>query len=321
MDVILTILSAATIAATLRAATPLALAAMGGIFSERGGVINIALEGIMLTGAFAAVIFSNFGASVGLSPGFSALLGVLAAVGLGLAIALVHAYFSITMRVNQIVSGVAINLLAFGLTGLLLKLIFNVSGNSPAVPDMKPIAIPFLADLPFVGTVLFNHQPMVYVMFLGVAFSAYVIKNTTFGLRLRAAGDKPEAIDTVGVNVHRVRYIGVAMSGVFAGLAGAYLSLGQLNFFSEGMTAGRGFIALAAVIFGNWRPWPAFGAALLFGFADAAQIALQNSGLNVPSDFLLMAPYVVTLIALAGFIKKAIPPAAIGQPYPVEETT
>jgi len=321
MDVMLTIFSAATIAATIRAATPLALAAMGGIFSERGGVINIALEGIMITGAFTAVIFSNFGASMGLSPGFSALLGVFAALSLGLAIALVHAYFSITMRVNQIVSGVAINMLAFGLTSLLLQLIFNVNGNSPAVPDMKPIAIPFLSEIPVVGTIFFNHQPIVYVMFLAIPFSAYLIKNTMFGLRLRAAGDKPEAIDTVGVDVHRLRYIGVGMSGLFAGLAGAYLSLGQLNFFSEGMTSGRGFIALAAVIFGNWRPWPAFGAALLFGFSDAAQIALQNSGLSIPSDFLLMAPYVVTLIALAGFIKKAVPPAAIGQPYPAEETS
>lgn len=321
MDVMLTIFSAATIAATIRAATPLALAAMGGIFSERGGVINIALEGIMITGAFTAVIFSNLGASLGLSPGFSALLGVFAALSLGLVIALVHAYFSITMRVNQIVSGVAINMLAFGLTSLLLQLIFDVNGNSPAVPDMKPIAIPFLSEIPVVGTIFFNHQPIVYVMFLAIPFSAYLIKNTMFGLRLRAAGDKPEAIDTVGVDVHRLRYIGVGMSGLFAGLAGAYLSLGQLNFFSEGMTSGRGFIALAAVIFGNWRPWPAFGAALLFGFSDAAQIALQNSGLNIPSDFLLMAPYVVTLIALAGFIKKAVPPAAIGQPYPAEETS
>jgi general nucleoside transport system permease protein len=320
MDVLFTILSAATLAAMIRAATPLALAAMGGIFSERGGVINIALEGIMLTGAFTAVLFSYFGDSLGWNQTSSALLGVAAAVVFGVAIALIHAYFSITLRVNQLVSGVAINLLAFGISGLLLQQVFDVSGNSPAVPDMKPLPIPLLSDIPFFGTILFDHQPIVYVMLISVPISAYIIKRTTFGLRLRAAGDKPEAIDTVGVDVHRLRYIGVAMSGMFAGLAGAYLSLGQLNFFSEGMTAGRGFIALAAVIFGGWRPWPAFGAALLFGFSDAAQIALQNSGVSVPSDFLLMAPYVITLVALAGFIKKAVPPAAIGQPYPLEET-
>ncbi len=320
MDVLFTILSAATLAAMIRAATPLALAAMGGIFSERGGVINIALEGIMLTGAFTAVLFSYIGDSLGWNQTLSALLGVTAALVFGVVIALIHAYFSITLRVNQLVSGVAINLLAFGITGLLLQQVFDVSGNSPAVPDMKPLPIPLLSDIPFFGTILFDHQPIVYVMLISVPISAYIINRTTFGLRLRAAGDKPEAIDTVGVDVHRLRYIGVAMSGMFAGLAGAYLSLGQLNFFSEGMTAGRGFIALAAVIFGGWRPWPAFGAALLFGFSDAAQIALQNSGVSVPSDFLLMAPYVITLVALAGFIKKAIPPAAIGQPYPLEET-
>ncbi len=320
MDVLFTILSAATLAAMIRAATPLALAAMGGIFSERGGVINIALEGIMLTGAFTAVLFSYIGDSLGWNQTLSALLGVTAALVFGVVIALIHAYFSITLRVNQLVSGVAINLLAFGITGLLLQQVFDVSGNSPAVPDMKPLPIPLLSDIPFFGTILFDHQPIVYVMLISVPISAYIINRTTFGLRLRAAGDKPEAIDTVGVDVHRLRYIGVAMFGMFAGLAGAYLSLGQLNFFSEGMTAGRGFIALAAVIFGGWRPWPAFGAALLFGFSDAAQIALQNSGVSVPSDFLLMAPYVITLVALAGFIKKAIPPAAIGQPYPLEET-
>ncbi len=321
MEVIGAILSTATIAAMIRSATPLTLAAMGGIFSERGGVINIALEGIMLTGAFTAVLFSTIGASIGLPPGASAMLGVFAAVTFGLVIALIHAYFSITLRVNQIVSGVAINMLAFGITGLLLQLIFNVTGNSPAAPDMKPMPIPLLADIPVLGPILFQHQPIVYAMFLAVPLSAFLIKSTPYGLRLRAAGDKPAAIDTVGVDVHRVRYIGVGLSGVFAGLAGAYLSLGQLNFFSEGMTAGRGFIALAAVIFGNWRPWQAFGAALLFGFSDAVQIALQNAGVTVASDFLLMAPYVVTLVALAGFIKKAVPPAAIGQPYPAEETT
>lgn len=320
MDVVITIFSAATLAATIRAATPLALAAMGGMFSERSGVINIALEGIMLTGAFTAVVFSYIGDSIGLPPGLSALLGVLAALVFGITIALIHAYFSITLRVNQLVSGVAINLLAAGITGLFLRQIFNTSGNSPAVPDMKPIPIPALANIPFVGTIFFNQQPLVYVMLLSVPFSAYLVKRTVFGLRLRAAGDKPEAIDTVGVNVHHLRYIGVALSGMFAGLAGAYLSLGQLNFFSEGMSAGRGFIALAAVIFGGWRPWPAFGATLLFGFSDAAQIALQNSGISIPSDFLLMAPYIITLIALAGFIKKAIPPDAIGQPYPLDET-
>jgi len=316
MDVVITIFSAATLAATIRAATPLALAAMGGMFSERSGVINIALEGIMLMGAFTAVVFSYLSDSIGLPPGISASIGVLAAIIFGIAIAAIHAYFSITLRVNQLVSGVAINLLAAGVTGLFLRQIFDTSGNSPAVPDMKPIPIPFLSNIPFVGTILFNQQPLVYVMLLAVPFSAYLVKRTVFGLRLRAAGDKPEAIDTVGVNVHQLRYIGVVLSGMFAGLAGAYLSLGQLNFFSERMSAGRGFIALAAVIFGGWRPWPAFGATLLFGFSDAVQIALQNSGISIPSDFLLMAPYIITLIALAGFVKKAIPPDAIGQPYP-----
>lgn len=321
MDALTAILTTATLAATIRAATPIALAALGGIFSERGGVINIGLEGMMLSGAFAAVGFSYWSSALGLPDLVCVMIGVIAALVLSTLVAAIHAFVTIKLRADQVVSGVAINILALGVSGLLLERLFNVTGNSPAVPDMGTMPIPILKDIPFLGEVLFNHQPIVYLMLIAVPVSAYTISRTKFGLRLRAVGEKPDAIDTVGVNVHRLRFTGVALSGLLAGLAGVYLSLGQLNFFGENMTAGRGFIALAAVIFGNWRPWGAFGAALLFGFADAAQIALQNSGVAIPSDFLLMLPYVVTLVALAGFVGESRPPEAIGVPYPVEETT
>jgi ABC-type uncharacterized transport system permease subunit len=315
MDVLLSIISVALLASTIRAATPLILAALGGIFSERAGVINIALEGIMLIGAFFAVLASYLANQIGLPPLLCAILGVLAALFFGLLIAMIHAVVSIHYRANQIVSGVAINILAVGLTGFLLRLIFQTAGNSPAVPNLPAAPIPGLASIPILGPIFFNQPPIVYLALIAVPVSAFVLFRTPLGLRLRAVGEHPKAADTVGVHVYQLRYLGVALSGVLAGLAGAYLSLGQLNIFSEGMTNGRGFIALAAVIFGKWNPWGALGACLLFGLADAVQISLQQAGVNIPSEFLLMLPYVLTLIALAGFVGRATPPAASGVPY------
>lgn len=315
MDVLLSVFSVALFASTIRSAAPLILAALGGIFSERSGIVNIALEGIMLSGAFFAMLFSYLGTQYGLPPLVSAISGTLAALVFGFLISMIHAVVSIRFRANQIVSGVAINILALGLTGFLLQQIFNTSGNSPSVPSLGAMPIPGLASIPIIGPIFFNQPPLVYLALIAVPVSAFVLFRTPLGLRLRAVGEHPKAADTVGVNVFKLRYLGVALSGLLAGLGGAYLSIGQLNIFSENMTNGRGYIALAAVIFGKWNPWGALGACLLFGLADAIQISLQNAGVQIPSDFLLMLPYVLTLVALAGFIGRAEPPAAAGEPY------
>ena len=315
LSTLLSILTVALFASTVRAATPLILAALGGIFSERTGVVNIALEGIMLAGAFFAVLGSYIASNMGLGPTISPWVGVLAAVVFGVLISAIHAVVSIRFKADQIVSGVAINILALGLTGFLLQFVFNTSGNSPSVPSLPAVPIPLLASIPIVGDIFFNQPPLVYVAYIAIPLTAFVLFRTPLGLRMRSVGEHPKAADTVGVNVFKLRYLGVLLSGVLAGLAGAYLSIGQLNIFSENMTNGRGYIALAAVIFGKWNPWGALGACLLFGFADAIQISLQSAGVNIPSEFLLMLPYVLTLIALAGFIGRSIPPAAVGEPY------
>lgn len=315
MDVLTSILSVSLFASTIRAATPLILAALGGIFSERSGVVNIALEGIMLIGAFFAMMISFFGAQAGLPPLLSAVAGAVGAIVFGFLVSMIHAVVSIRFKADQVVSGVAINILALGLTGFLLQLIFQTSGNSPSVPNLAAAPIPGLASLPILGPIFFNQPPIVYIALIAVPLSAFILFRTPLGLRLRAVGEHPKAADTVGINVFQLRYLGVGLSGILAGLGGAYLSIGQLNIFTENMTNGRGFIALAAVIFGKWNPWGALGACLLFGLADAIQISLQNAGVNIPSDFLLMLPYILTLVALAGFIGRSTPPAAAGVPY------
>ncbi|MBM7614054.1 ABC transporter permease [Alkaliphilus hydrothermalis] len=252
------IFTMALIYATLRSATPLIITAIGGLISERSGIINIALEGKMLIGAFTAVVVSYYTGN----PWF----GVLGAIVAGGLMALIHGIVSIKYKANQVVSGTAINILAGGLTVFLLQIIFGVAGTSPQV-----------AKLPSWG----RFHPLVYFAILLVFLTHYVIYYTPWGLRLRAVGEHPSAADTVGINVIRMRYIAVVISGMLAGLAGAALSIGGLNVFVKGMTTGRGFIALAAMIFGKWTPIGALGASLLFGFADALQMRLQ--GIGIPS--------------------------------------
>ncbi|GAB6087824.1 ABC transporter permease [Alkaliphilus crotonatoxidans] len=284
------IINLSLIYATLRAATPLIITAIGGLLSERAGIVNIALEGKMLIGAFAAVVVSYFTGNPW--------LGVLGAMAAGGVFALIHGVVSIKYKANQVVSGTAINILASGLTVFLLQILFNVSGTTPQV-----------RKLPSWG----GFNPLVYFALILVAAVHLFIYYTPSGLKLRAIGEHPSAADTVGVNVIKLRYIYVVISGMLAGIAGASLSLGDLNVFVKEMTAGRGFIALAAMIFGKWTPFGAMGAALLFGFADALQMRLQ--GIGIPSQFIQMIPYIFTMIALAGFVGKATPPAASGQPY------
>jgi simple sugar transport system permease protein len=315
MDVLLSVLSVSLFASTIRAATPLILAALGGIFSERSGIVNIALEGIMLIGAFFAMMISYFVSQMGFPPLICATAGLAGAVVFGFLISMIHAIVSIRFQADQVVSGVAINILALGLTGFLLQLIFKTSGNSPSVPNLPAMPIPLLSKIPVLGDIFFNQSPIVYIALLVVPLSTFVLFRTPLGLRLRSVGEHPKAADTMGINIFKLRYLGVGLSGVLGGLGGAYLSIGQLNIFTEGMTNGRGYIALAAVIFGKWNPWGALGACLLFGLADAIQISLQNAGVKIPSDFLLMLPYILTLIALAGFIGRSNPPAAAGVPY------
>jgi len=275
------------------------------MFSERSGVVNIGLEGLMLISAFAGV--------VGASLSGSALVGLGFALAAGLIFALIHALMSITFEADQIISGTAINLLALGGTGFLMVQVFGSGGTSPRVPGFKEVAIPLLSDIPLIGPALFNQSLLVYLMYLLIPTTWFVVFRTPFGLRLRATGEVPEAVDTAGVSVSRMRYYGVALSGLLAACGGVYLSMGILSAFTEGMTNGRGFIALAALIFGRWNPIGAAGAALLFGFALAVTYQVPQE--VIPLEFIQMLPYVLTIVALAAFGGRAIAPAAIGKPY------
>ncbi|HEX4993104.1 MAG TPA: ABC transporter permease [Rubrobacteraceae bacterium] len=304
MDDILTSLGT-LLASTIRNATPLIFAALGGMFSERSGVVNIGLEGLMLISAFAGVVgaFLSGSALVGLGFGLAA----------GLLFALIHALMCVTFEADQIISGTAINLLALGGTGFLMVLIFGSGGTSPRVSGFKEVAIPLLSDIPLIGPALFNQSLLVYLMYALIPITWFVVFRTPFGLRLRATGEVPEAVDTAGVSVARMRYYGVALSGLLAALGGVYLSMGILSAFTENMTVGRGFIALAALIFGRWNPIGAAGAALLFGFGLAVSFQVPQEA--VPIEFIQMLPYVLTIVGLAGFGGRAIAPAAIGRPY------
>jgi simple sugar transport system permease protein len=292
--------------AALRMATPLILAALGGVFSERSGVVNIALEGILLTGAFASVLVTY---QTG-----DPWLGALAGTAAGVLVSSLHALVSVTFRANQIVSGVAINLLAMGATQFLTWVIWGSSANSPPVVGMSHWSVPdsWGAVSRGVNAVIGHYPPLVYVALAGVAVAHVVLWRTAFGLRLRAAGEHPEAADTLGLNVRRLRYSGVLLSGALAGLGGAFLAL-NTHQFVKNMSAGRGFIALAAMIFGKWNPVGALGACLLFGYAEAVQMGLQGRG--IPTQFVQMIPYLLTMIALVGVIGRARPPAASGKPY------
>jgi simple sugar transport system permease protein len=293
-------------AAMLRYATPLAFAAMGGIFSERSGVVNIGLEGMMLSGAFFGILGAD---KLNSWP-----LGLLCAALAGGAFALVHAFFAIHLRADQIVGGTAINFLALGVTGYLFIDIYGGQGTPPDVPEIPDVHLGFMKDWYFVGPVFGQLNLMIWLAFLTIVATWVVLFKTPIGLRIRAVGEHPRAADTVGISVYATRYGAVTLSGVLAALGGAYLSIGFVNSFNQNMTVGRGFIALAAVIFGNWRPWGAAAAALLFGFSSA--LAQRLPAYSESAAVLFQAlPYVLTLIAVAGVIGRSIPPAAVGRPY------
>jgi simple sugar transport system permease protein len=304
------VVTAGLLASTLRFATPLALAALGGIVCERSGVVNIGLEGMMLMGAFFGVWGSIWSGSW--------VVGVLMAVLFGALLALVHAFFCIHLLIDQIVSGFAVNLLALGVTGFLYFSIYPEGIRASDVDRVPRVNLDFLGSIPVVGETLEqvfgSLSLLVWVMFALVVLTHVVLFKTTIGLRLRSVGEHPRAADAVGISVYGVRYTAVVISGVLAALGGAFLSIGFVGTFAENMTSGRGFIALAAVIFGKWRPGWAFAATLLFGFGFALAIPLQREA-DVSSSLLATLPYVLTLIAVAGLIGRSIPPAAVGRPY------
>lgn len=283
------IFTIAILYSTLRLTTPLLLAAMGGLFSERSGVINIALEGLMLAGAFTGATVTHLSGDPW--------VGLGAAILAGIAVASIHAVVCIRFHADQVVSGTAINILFLGVPALLSGALFDSTGATPQIPRQNLLAI----------------APIV-IAFAVVPITWYVLYRTRFGLRLRAVGENPEAADTAGVSVERIRYAAVLISGALAAIGGAYLSIGQSSLFTRNMSAGRGFIALAALIFGKWRPWQTMLACLLFGFAEAVSIQMQGVT-PIPVQFIQMIPYVLTILVLAGFVGRARAPRAIGVSY------
>lgn len=277
----------------LRLSTPLILAALGGLYAERSGVINMALEGIMLAGAFTAATVTALTGSPW--------LGLLTGLAAGLGVAALHAFCCITCRADQVVTGTAVNILMLGVPPLISGALFESTGSTPSLAKTQT-----LPTLPIVAALV------------AAPVTRFVLFKTPFGLRLRAVGENPEAAATAGVSVAWIRWQGVLISGLLAGLAGVYLSIGQNSLYTRNMTAGRGYIALAALIFGNWLPFRVLAACLLFGFMDAVQIRLQGTS-SVPTQFIQIIPYVFTMVVLAGFIGKSTPPRALGMPYVKEQ--
>lgn len=298
-------------------ATPLIFAALGGLFSERSGVVNIGLEGLMVMGAFSSAVFTLFFFDSGMGA-FAPWLALLMAMLIGALFSIPHAVASISFKANQVVSGVALNFLAAGLSIFLIKFIFNGSGQTPTLPNIfRKVSIPYLSDIPYLGPMIFVAYPTSYVAFATVVLVFIVVYKTPFGLRLRAVGEHPRAADTMGVNVTRMRYLGVMISGALASLGGAIFPLAITSNFAHNTISGQGFMALAALIFGKWHPTGAMGAALFFGVANALAAVGQTIGLTayIPREFLIMFPYLITIVALASFVGRADAPAALGKSY------
>jgi simple sugar transport system permease protein len=307
------LLGASVFAATLRLAAPIALAALGGTVTERSGVTNIALEGSMLVGCFFGVVAADRSHNVWIGLAVALLAGVLLA---GL-----HAYASITLRADQIVSGMALNILALGLTTYLDYQLYGTTGTPADLPVLPDVQLGFLKGVPYVGDAIGSQNLMVWTMGALVVLLQLFLFRTVIGLRLRAVGEHPRAAETVGINVRRIRYAAVLASGALAALGGAYLSLGVAHSFTDGMTGGRGFIGLAAMIFGRWTPVGALAASLIFGYGNALSTSLQGASIGdvkVPVQLLGTLPYILTILAVAGFVGRSRPPAADGVPYETE---
>ncbi len=300
------VFTASLIASMLVFATPLTFAAIGGMFSERSGVVNIGLEGMMLMGAFWGIW--------GADKTGSWVWGVLIAMASGGLLALVHAFFAIQLRADQIVGGTAVNFLALGITGYFFVDLYHGQNVPVGISQIPDVNLAKSSSHSFFATSIGHLNLMIWVAILLVPLSYVVMFKTPLGLRIRACGEHPRAADTVGINVYVVRYCSVVLSGILAAMGGAFLTVGYLNTYNENVTAGRGFIALAALIFGNWRPFGAFGAALLFGFSTALAFRLGVYSASAATLFQAL-PYVLTLIAVAGIVGRTVPPAAVGRPY------
>ena len=307
------------LAQTLRIATPLIFAALGGIFSEKSGVVNIGLEGMMVIGAFFGVygsyVFSPmFGPVYG--PIYGPIAGIFCGIAAGGVLGLIHAVLSIHLRADQVISGTAINLFATALASFLIFKLFDGKGGQTDIVTGLSYHIPnWIKDIPLIGNFISQLNWFVILAIILVFVSHYILYKTPLGLRIRAVGEHPMAADTLGINVYKMRYICVILSGMLAGLGGAALSLGVTPLYREGMVSGRGFIALAAVIFGNWKPFGALGASLLFAFGSAFNIFAQGLSWNLPTEVYDAIPYVLTMLALAGFVGKTTGPLANGKPY------
>ena len=295
---------------TLTASVPLTLGALSGILCERAGVINIAIEGMMLAGAFSGAFIGSLSGNLW--------VGMAAGVATGVLMGVIHAFLSIKYKTNQIISGTVINILATGLTSYFAAKFLQThrEWNDPGV--FQPIHIPFLTKIPLIGPIIFDSNIYIYAMFAFLFLLQFALFYTRWGLRHRSVGEHPRAADTLGINVIRTRWIAVLLGSAMAGFAGSYFTLGSVGSFNEMMTAGRGFIALAAMLFGNYMPFGAFGAGLLFGFFDSLASKLAILGIQIPSQFLLMLPYVITIIVIAGVVGRTTPPAAVGVPYEKE---
>jgi ABC-type uncharacterized transport system permease subunit len=292
------------LATGVRLATPFLLAALGEMFAQRSGVYNLGIEGIMLLGAFL-----GFFATLHLG---NPIFGVLAGLGTGAVLGFLMALVSVTFKAEQGISGIGLYMFGLGLSGLLFRLYV---GGITSIKGLQPVSIPLLCDIPCLGSILFQHNWLVYLVYILVPLAWLILNRTTWGLKVRAAGTKPEADDTLGVSVDGVRYQCLILGGAMAGLAGAFLTVGQANMFVDNITAGRGFIAIALVYFGRWNPWGIMAGSLLFSMADAFQSMVQVLGIRFPYELAVMLPYLATIIALAVSFGRVWAPAALGKVY------
>ena len=307
------IFTASVFASAIRLATPYIFAALGETFAQRSGVLNLGVDGMMLMGAFTgfyAVFITQQDGN--LSEPLSLLFGVLIALLVGGLMGLAMAFVSVTLKAKQGISGIGVYLFGLGLSELLFQ---QWVGTPKSVSGFPRITFPILTDIPVLGEIFFHHNLLVYVAFALVPISAFILNRTTFGLMIRAVGQNPEAADAMGVSVAKVRYATTTIGGMLAGLAGASLSIALINLFQQNLTAGQGFIAVALVYFGGWRPWAVAAGAMLFSFVNALQLQIKVIGLDIPSEFAVMAPYVITIIALVFASKRQEQPTALTKPY------
>jgi simple sugar transport system permease protein len=312
LDILVQVLSVGFFAAIVRIATPLILATLGELFAERAGVLNLGIEGIMLLSAMTGFTAAYFSGDLW--------LGIGAAAATGAAMGLLMGLMTVTLGLSQHVSGLGVTLLCTGLAFYLYRLIFGEPSQPPNIEPFKPLPIPVLADIPVLGPILFNQFALSYIAFAAVAIAAFVLSRTPWGLALRTVGENPRAADAAGVNVAFMRYQALLLSGALMGVAGAYLAMAQFNAFTFGVISGRGWVCIALVVFGQWRPWRSALGALLFALIDALQLRLQATGaIHVPYQLFLMMPFVLTIVAMAAVSRNARAPAALLTPFRKEE--